>query len=58
MPPVRLDHTIKQLAAVNAKLASAQLTGRSRLDLLRLQAKLGDRRDAALDARRRSAADR
>jgi hypothetical protein len=53
MPPVRLDQTIKQLNAVNAKLASAQLTGRSRLELLRLQATLGDRRDAALDARRR-----
>jgi len=53
MPPVRLDKTIKQLDAVNAKLASNELTGRSRLELLRLQATLGDRRDAALDARRR-----
>jgi hypothetical protein len=53
MLPVRLDKTIKQLDAVNAKLASNELTGRSRLELLRLQATLGDRRDAALDARRR-----
>jgi hypothetical protein len=53
MPPVRLDKTIKQLDAVNEKLASPQLTPQGRLALLRLQATLGDRRDAALDARRR-----
>jgi hypothetical protein len=54
-PATTLQSAVRELAAVNAKLAGPAITGRDRLELLRRQAELGDRRDAALDARRRAA---
>ena len=49
---MRIDKVIKELDGVNAKLRG-DAKGADRLALLRRQAALGDRRDAALDAQRR-----
>jgi hypothetical protein len=51
-----LKKTIRELDAVNTKLATQRVTGPARLALLRRQAELGDLRDAARDARNRAAA--
>jgi hypothetical protein len=51
-----LKKTIRELEAVNTKLATQRVTGPARLALLRRQAELGDLRDAARDARNRAAA--
>lgn len=48
----------KKLGEVHDKLANAKLTSEKRLALLRQQADLGDRRDAAVDAARRSQSSR
>jgi hypothetical protein len=56
LQPVRLDKIMKELAAVSAQLRGQRVNGAARLELLRRQAALGDRRDAALDAERRRAA--
>jgi len=55
-PPVRLDKILKELDVVSAKLQGQRVSGAARLELLRRQAALGDRRDAALDAERRGSA--
>jgi hypothetical protein len=52
---VRIEKILKELDGVNAKLRG-EAKGADRLELLRRQAALGDRRDAALDARRRETA--
>jgi hypothetical protein len=56
MQPVRLDKIMKELAVVRAELEGHRVQGAARLELLRRQANLGDRRDSALDAERRKAA--
>ena len=56
MQPVRLDEIIKELAVVRRELEGQQVQGAARLELLRRQASLGDRRDSALDAQRRKSA--
>jgi hypothetical protein len=53
MQPVRLDQIVKELAIVRAELEGHRVQGAARLELLRRQANLGDRRDSALDAERR-----
>ena len=53
-PPVRMDKIIKELEAISVKLQGPRLKGAARLELLRRQARLGDLRDAALDAQRRT----
>jgi hypothetical protein len=55
MPPDRFDRILKELAAVRTQLDGQKVKGAARLQLLRRQAELGDRRDAALDAERRAA---
>ena len=52
---MRIDKILKELDGVNAKLRG-DTKGPDRLELLRRQAALGDRRDAALDAHRRAPA--
>ena len=52
MQPVRLDQIIKELAVVRRELEGHRVQGPARLELLRRQASLGDRRDSALDAAR------
>jgi hypothetical protein len=47
---------MKELADVTAQLNAHRVQGPARLELLRRQASLGDRRDAALDAERRKSA--
>jgi hypothetical protein len=49
----QLSKIMRDLDDVNAKLKEDGTQSSARLDLLRLQAALGDRRDAALDAARR-----
>ena len=56
MKPVRLDEIIKELAVVRRELEGHQVQGAARLELLRRQATLGDRRDSVLDAERRKPA--
>jgi hypothetical protein len=56
MQPVRLDQIVKELAVVRAELEGPRVQGAARLELLRRQANLGDRRDSALDAARRKSA--
>jgi hypothetical protein len=56
MQAISIKQTIRELDAVNTKLAAQRVTGSARLALLRRQAELGDLRDAARDARRRAAA--
>jgi hypothetical protein len=56
MQPVRLEQIIKELAVVRAELEGHRVQGAARLELLRRQATLGDRRDSALDAERRRSA--
>jgi len=55
MQAISIKQTIRELDAVNAKLATQRVTGTARLALLRRQAELGDLREAARDARRRAA---
>jgi hypothetical protein len=52
----RLERIVKELDALSAKLDAPRLTGAARLELLRRQATLGDRRDEAIEARRREQA--
>jgi hypothetical protein len=47
---------MKELAVVRAELKGHRVQGAARLELLRRQATLGDRRDSALDAARRESA--
>jgi hypothetical protein len=47
---------MKELDNVTAQLKGQRVQGPARLELLRRQASLGDRRDAALDAERRKSA--
>jgi hypothetical protein len=47
---------MKELDDITAKLNGHRVQGSERLELLRRQASLGDRRDAALDAERRKPA--
>jgi hypothetical protein len=54
--PATIKATIRELDAVTAKLATQSVTGPARLELLRRQAQLGDRRDALQLARRKAAA--
>jgi hypothetical protein len=56
MQAISIKQTIRELDAVNTKLAAQRVTGSARLALLRRQAELGDLRDAARDAGRRAAA--
>ena len=56
MPATTIKATIRELDTVNAKLATQRVTSPARLELLRRQAELGDRRDALLIARRKAAA--
>jgi hypothetical protein len=56
MTAISIEKAIRELDAVNTKLATQRVTGPARLALLRRQAELGDRRDAARDARRRAPA--
>jgi hypothetical protein len=56
MSTASMKTTIRELDAVTAKLAAQRVTGPARLELLRRQAQLGDRRDVLLDARRKAAA--
>ena len=56
MAAMTIKATIRELDTVNAKLATQRVTGPARLELLRRQAELGDRRDALLIARRKAAA--
>jgi hypothetical protein len=44
MQPVRLEQIIKELAVVRAELEGHRVQGAARLELLRRQATLGDRR--------------
>ena len=46
---------VKELAVVRAELEGPRVQGAARLELLRRQANLGDRRDSALDERRKAA---
>jgi hypothetical protein len=56
MQAISIKQAIRELDAVNTKLASQRVTGPARLALLRRQAELGDLRDAAREAGRRAAA--
>jgi len=56
MQAISIKKTIRELDAINTKLATQRVTGPARLALLRRQAELGDLRDAAQDALRRAAA--